>query len=758
MRKIYGIRHHGPGSAKSLKKALQLQKPDLVLIEGPTDANHLIEMIANKDMKTPLAILVYRPDNFEHVSYYPFAEFSPEWQAMLYALQNDISVQFMDLPLSMRWHLEDEKSKEIESKNQEIDEKKDEYDSKEDLEEKVQLENFKVKTDPLNFIAQQAGYEDGERWWDVKIETQKANVEPFEAIKDLMGELRNQLKDEIDEETLLREAFMRKSIRLAEKEGLENIAVVCGAWHAPVLQEFPPKKEDDALLKGIKKVKTDSTWIPWTFERLATQSGYGAGITSPAWYELLFKNKRETLIVKWMTKTAHLFRKEGLDSSPALTIEATRLAQSLANLRGLEIPSIPELLESVQTIFCFGDATPIDLVRDKLIVGNKIGKISEDNPSLPLQQDFEKLCKKFRLKREDFYKEIKLDLRKENDLAKSRFFHRLQMLGINWCSLAHLTGRSKSTFHEDWEIKWMPEHEIRLIEVAAWGNSIEDACLNLLRKSLKEKQDLAQLTSLLQKTILADLPLLLKVIIENLKDKAALYTDILQLMQALPPLVEVSRYGDVRKTETAQVVHVINAIVPRLIIALPNACVNLNEEATDQLFKLLHQVNSNIQLLQNEEFSQDWFQMLEKIAEKENIEAKISGGANRLLFDQNIWEAERVGKQMSLALSLANEAQKTAFWIEGFLHGSGLLLIHNEALWQILDQWVSNLNSETFQELLPLLRRTFANFTPAERSQMGDLAKNKNQGKQNIETNSENLNLENVEKVMPMILKLLGIQ
>ncbi len=40
--RIFGIRHHGPGSAKSLRVALDGFAPDCLLIEGPPEAEPLL--------------------------------------------------------------------------------------------------------------------------------------------------------------------------------------------------------------------------------------------------------------------------------------------------------------------------------------------------------------------------------------------------------------------------------------------------------------------------------------------------------------------------------------------------------------------------------------------------------------------------------------------------------------------------------------------------------------------------------------------
>ena len=109
---IFGIRHHGPGSARSLRKALEKLQPDTILIEGPPDAESLLPLVASPQMQPPVALLIYLPDNPKESVYYPFAVFSPEWQAIQFGLSNNIPVRFMDLPLTHRMAMAGEGDKE----------------------------------------------------------------------------------------------------------------------------------------------------------------------------------------------------------------------------------------------------------------------------------------------------------------------------------------------------------------------------------------------------------------------------------------------------------------------------------------------------------------------------------------------------------------------------------------------------------------------------------------------------------------------
>src|SRR5262245_10083383 len=99
---IFGIRHHGPGSARSLLAALERLDPATVLIEGPPDANDIIAFATSPAMAPPLAILVHGQDDPANASFYPFAIYSPEWQAMRWATAKGRSVRFIDLPAANR--------------------------------------------------------------------------------------------------------------------------------------------------------------------------------------------------------------------------------------------------------------------------------------------------------------------------------------------------------------------------------------------------------------------------------------------------------------------------------------------------------------------------------------------------------------------------------------------------------------------------------------------------------------------------------
>ena len=412
---VLGIRHHGPGSARNVKAFLQQTKPDIILVEGPPEGDELLRWSAHSDLQPPVAILAYRPDEPHRAVFYPFAEFSPEWQAINFGAHNNIPVRFMDLPLIHKFSLEQKEEK------------------KEDNISNYTFSNAEATAerygDPLRYLAEAAGYKDGERWWEAMFEHRINQEGVFDAVHEAMHTLRTEIpeKDEIVEK--YREAYMRKVIRQAEKDGFNNIAVICGAWHAPVLVNMPKQKEDTDLLKGLAKVKVETTWIPWTYDRLTFASGYGAGIQSPGWYDHVWHHPADDGTL-WMAKIARLFRSKEMDTSVAHIIEGVRLAESLASLRGLSKVGLEELNEATLAVLCNGDDILLQLIREELIVSDKIGQVPHEVPKPPLLQDVEKTQKRLRLPAEAGIKELTLDLREALQLERSIFLHRLLLIEI----------------------------------------------------------------------------------------------------------------------------------------------------------------------------------------------------------------------------------------------------------------------------------------------------------------------------------------
>jgi hypothetical protein len=741
---ILGIRHHGCGSARSVKNALDELKPDIVLIEGAPEANEILSLANHEEMLPPVAILIYAPENPQMAVFYPFAEFSPEWQAIQYALANKIPVRFIDLPQSAQLPVAGGTER---------------WSAKTGIEEdqsQIQNPKSKIKDDPLQFAAEAAGFSDGEIWWENLVENRANPAGIFEGILDLMTALREESKktgETEDLRTLRREAFMRQEIRRAGNEGFENAAVVCGAWHAPALSDLSDEKADRELLKNLPKTALEATWIPYTDSRLAFASGYGAGVRSPEFYRQIWENP-QNITTYWLSRVAQLLREQDLDASSASVIEAVRLAESLAAVRGLAGVGLSELFDAVHAVFCFGDDAQLRLVEEKLIVGERMGEVPQKTPTVPLQRDLKAIQKRLRFFPEAIQKPAELDLRKANDLEKSHLLHRLQILGIEWGVPVRAYG--KGTFKENWRVRWQPEFEIKIIEASLFGNSVEEAAANFVREKAANEEGLGELTALVQNVLLADLPAAIEILMKRVQTVASITSDVPQMMDAFVPLADVLRYGNVRKTETSAVEKITDGLLTRICIGLPNACSALNDEAAEKMFGRLAAMNNTIGVLLNEEYSRQWQNALRKLAGQPDLHGLIVGRSVRILFESNKLAAEEIEKGMNLAVTTAVAPDKAVAWIEGFLRGSGLVLLYHETLLNVLNHWVLSLSDEVFIKLLPILRRTFSSFEAPERRKIGEKIKGENNSTERKVEETE-IDATRADKVLPLLEKILGL-
>ncbi|MGW3556673.1 DUF5682 family protein [Streptomyces sp. NPDC000963] len=699
---LLGVRHHGPGSARGVRAALDAERPAAVLIEGPAEADALVELAGDPGMRPPVALLAHAVDDPGRAAFWPMAEFSPEWVAIRWALDRGAAVRFVDLPAAHTLAADP---------------------TWDDGEEAA---GDGARIDPVAELAGTAGYEDAERWWEDVVELRGGGdpAAPFRALAEAMGALREAYGHGDHPRDPVREAYMRLRLREARKEFGDSVAVVCGAWHVPALALRTTVAADRALLKGLPKVRTEATWVPWTHRRLSRRSGYGAGIDAPGWYRHLF-TAPDRPVERWMTEVAGLLRAEDHPVSSAHVIEAVRLAESLAALRGRPRPGLDETTDAVRAVLCDGSDVPLALVRDRLVVGNVLGQVPDGAPAVPLQRDLSRRQRSLRLKPEAEERELALDLRKETDGDRSRLLHRLRLLGVPWGEpVAARTGTG--TFRETWRLRWEPELHVRVAEAGVWGTTVEAAATARATARARDATTLADVTVLVEDCLLAGLTGALPVVMRALADRAALDADVVHLARALPALARSLRYGDVRGTGAAALGEVAAGIAERICVGLPPACAGLGADAAVPLRERIDEVHRALGLLPGATgIRERWAGVLHRIAAHDRVPGLLRGRTARLLLDEERIPDDGAALLMSRALSPGTPPSDAAAWIDGFAGAAadgGLLLVHDGRLRGLVDAWLTSVPAEAFTDVLPLLRRTFSAYEPGVRRTLGELA------------------------------------
>ncbi|MDC0714859.1 DUF5682 family protein [Stigmatella sp. ncwal1] len=727
---VLGVRHHGPGSARSVRAALEKLQPDVVLIEGPPEADAILPWVAREGMKPPVALLIYALEQPSQAVFYPFALFSPEWQALQYAMERALPVRFIDLPQTHQL-------------------------APEFL---IPPDPASPRVDPLGALAQAAGYEDGELWWEHLIEQRRDAEGVFDAVREAMGALREE-EGVLPRREALREAFMRRSLRQAKKEGFQRIAVVCGAWHAPALERQPPAREDDELLRGLPKTKVAATWIPWTYDRLGWRSGYGAGVESPGWYAHLWLTPGRPA-ASWAARIAHLLRGEGLEASSANVIETVRLAEALAALRGLSTVGLGELRDAALSVLCGGDGTILALIHDKLEVGTGLGEVPSEVPSVPLARDLASQQKSLRLPPSSESKLLELDLRKDLDRNRSRLLHRLRLLDIPWGSPEEDTRNTAGTFRETWRLRWDPGMAVNVVEASLFGNTVESAAAGCVVARASEATELGPLTALLEASLLAELSEAIGTVLSHVQALSTRSADVPKLLEAFPALAQAIRYGSVRQTPTAPILAIAEGLFERILIGLPGACTSLDDDAAHQRREQLRAMHAAVALLEGGTRAEDWSNALEGLIQRDAVHGLMRGAALRLRVELGQVKDEALGVLARKALSAAVPPSEAAAWLEGLISGSALVLLHRSELWAALDGWLSSLARDTFIEQLPLVRRAFSGFSVSERRAMAErirhLSTSPRAGQGTAA--SKALDPERVAKVLPVLSLLLGVR
>lgn len=765
---IYGIRHLSPAGAWHLKTLLDRVQPELVLIEGPSDFNDQMAYMAAEGTKPPIAMLAYTKETPIRTVLYPFAEYSPEYEAIRWCFQHNVECKFIDLPsevvLALRDITYNQKEKNNTSNEQEesaASNRKKENTTLKEQEKKV-ISNQKEKNNTSK--KQEESAVSSEQKENTISNQQEENVTSYiyKKLDEYSGENSHEvfweryLEHNIDEnaylygarefgmqlrkltegmendyaETIIREAYMKRQIELnADKK----IVVVTGAYHVAGLQSESEAMTEEEY-KMLPKVESAKTLMPYSYYRLSTLSGYGAGNKAPAYYELLYeglqKKDHAYASYKYLSKIASYQRKYGHMVSSAEVIEAVQLAMSLANLHGGTIPTLQDLKDAAVTCMGHGYFSEISLAVADTEIGTKIGNLPEGISRTSIQEDFYYQLKELRLEK---YKsmtaeELQLDLREKLnvksekaafiDLQRSFFLHRLRILSIHFAELKAVN-QEKATWAEHWVLQWTPEAEIEIVETALKGDTIELATAFLLKERVEHSSSIAEIARVIEDAFFGGMTssmIFATEVLQRLSTEAAAIGEIGKTAKNLSIVVQ---YGSIRKLDSAPLKPILEQLFFRGCLLLSNCCLCDNQAVT-QIIEVINQLNEVA--IANDFLNQEqWIQVLEEIAKRDDLNTKASGYAMAILLERSKISTEQLAIEVQRRLSKGIPADLGACWFEGLSMKNRYALIARISLWKELSDYLDSLDNEEFKRALVFLRRAFADFTAKEKN---DIAEN----------------------------------
>ncbi|WP_405174308.1 DUF5682 family protein [Paenibacillus sp. FSL H8-0261] len=729
---IFGVRHLSPGGAQHLLSFLHEIEPTAVLIEGPSDATPEIRHVINMTTKPPIAILAFTEEVPVRTALWPLALYSPEYQAMRWAEQQGAYTAFIDLPSSVVIALQD-----IRTKSRDSVEQSDESEVNNTVEKAAEEASL------YDRVAELAGELDYDMYWERNFEHNTNKGAYQEAIISFSSQMRqiseeNERHNNIVEyaHNTIREAYMRRQIQdtIAAGHQPNKIVVVCGAYHAAALVDLASGMSDEEI-DALPSLNSKLTLMPYTYYKLSSLSGYGAGNLAPHYYQMMWERMMngslEDLPNHYLSTVARYLRNTGTHRSTAEIIEAVRLAESLAALHGGSAPTLRDLRDAALTLLGRGELSVIAEALARTDIGTAIGELAEGISQTPIQDDLNRQLKRLKLEK---YKtpvanDLELDLRENRrvsseeaaylDLNRSFLFQRLRLLGIDLVNI-RASGQTGATWAEHWVMKWSPEVEIQVVESTLLGETIEIASAYVLQQKLDGSSTIAEASALIRTAYECGMIHQMEAGRQTLQRLAVDTRDVVQIAASIHELSLLIQYGDVRRIDTKPLIPLLEQLFRRACLFLLDAS-QCNDEASGEMLKAMNILNQAA-IAHSEELDELlWIQELKHLSERDDCNPRLSGVACSILLERNAMTAQQCSEEVSRRLSPGIPAELGAGWFEGMSMRNRYVLLSRLSLWEQLNEYINSLDDEEFVRALVFLRRAFSTFERREKTMIAEL-------------------------------------
>lgn len=737
---IFPVRHHSPGCAWQIRRLVARTPPCAVLVEGPRSFTPLLPLLTHAEARMPLAIYTYavrkasgeEPER-RRAAYYPFCDYSPELVALREAQQRGIPARFIDLDFTEQCAVERPVHDEADS---------------------LLEEHHYQRSRRLQALAQQLGCRDQEELWEHLFEVPALTREPAAHIADIAAWCQLARLDSREEElaadgTLQREAEMAWHIgeALAQRQaGQGPVLAVMGGFHAVVMPRLlaDPPQRPQIRVGGIGDEA--SALIRYSFERLDRLNGYAAGMTSPAWQQLVWEQalRRERAGLDPSPRLRHeaalglLFDIAGVLRErhklplplpmPALAAAYEQMLR-LAALRRRAAPVRDDALDAVTSCFIKGDADAdgalVRAVARRAFTGEALGRVPPGASTPPLVKDFLFRARKQRLKIDDSEpRRAALDLyRRPEHRVSSRLFHGLVLLGIPFAVRSagpdFVNGLGLDRLQEHWEYSHSVATEAALVEASVYGVTVPLAVasrygtqLDQLEAQGRGNDARAASAALVQACVLGlhdHLPRVLGVLRQAVGADPA-FDAVASASGSLGLLWESREPLEARDI----------AELPLLLRAAYERAIYLGRElrgAPDDGAPVVRALARLRELLASAagralDASLYWA-MVESLRLGHDM-ALIRGAAAGLLYSAGRLDEAALGQALDGHLNGISQPREAVAFLRGLLQTAREAAWQQPALLQVLDRLLRQWNEEDFVASLPELRLAFAELTPKE--------------------------------------------
>jgi hypothetical protein len=723
---LFPVRHHSPVCSYQLIRTMELYRPDIVLIEGPSDACGLIPVLTHEETRLPVAIYYFYKDRKKLVNedgedykcYYPFLYSSPEYNALAEAKKLGIKAMFIDLPYSEIMINTAEQSGLRRSGRQN-------YADDTRLTQGEMYRALCDKTSVRSF----------DEFWEKYFEIGGLTLTPEEFLRQMHTYccLTRENSDPAGSETdgtLIRERFMASRI-IEEMKTNKRVLVVTGGFHSPGLLKLirsgnaaPPKLHSiPADLRGAYPAA-------YSYESADALHGYASGMEHPYFYDSVFRRiiahgspegAYDEVTLDFLMQTARECADKDLPAAMPDVTAALSLMKGLAALRGVRECGMYELSDGITSTFIKGEKTvsssmPLDIL-SRIAVGNKIGHIGDKSHVPPLIADFEKQCAAFRLKTDNtFAQTVECGLfTSARGLALSRFLHRCRYLGTGFCHVirgaALRENRDRSRVREEWSYQRRPSVDAALTDHTADGYTIEEACLTVVRRTLDNEKYCSRAAQTAVDCFVMGIGIdnEQQIMSDIIAADGDLFSvgDGMRFFEMLYHLCEVYGYEG-RSAGT-----LIELCFSKLISSLP-LMAGLPSDRADACIRIMkHMLELTDTLLR--ERAGELESALRLIISAPQKQPAVFGAAIGLLcsFDSSM----RITAEQVLRGFLCGSPEvmkQGAEYLKGLFSAARDIMFGDNDFLRMTDELITGMGYDDFIEVLPQLRLAFGYFTPQE--------------------------------------------
>ncbi|WP_433587760.1 DUF5682 family protein [Providencia alcalifaciens] len=761
------IRHHSPACAYSVLALIEQVKPDYVLIEGPDSFNPLIAGLLDGDTRPPVAIMGQtavkgapeqcdESDAVTKSAYFPFCEYSPEWQALRIGQQHQAQLRFIDLP----WTAQVECDHESENPHHSL-----------------QRERYLAHSLFIAQLAKKCGCRDHDELWEHLFE-----LRPLASVANWSGFFRDSFvwcalaRLDYEPEVLVsegstqREAHMQAHIQtIKAAEPNAKIVVVTGGFHTLALieglgktadQQFELSTEQQKQFTAQQKLaERDSAWlIRYSFDRLDALNGYASGMPSPAFYQKVWEGLlteradqseqkiaataayRNQLGIQFLAYVAEVLREKQFDAAPGFLSVKLAAEQSLrlAAFRGHTGAGRYDLLDGLQSAFIKGS---LDESQDELwqqiktcFSGFTLGQIPKGTLSPPLVSETYSLAKAFRFKLDDtLAKTSRLDVyRNKQHRLRSRFLHLLTFLEIHFAKPISgpnfLSGNQMDLLFEEWQYAWTPNVEGELIALSEKGTQLKSIALNkilAMEKQLEEqgvsRSSQSAVTLLMQAALIGlhqRIPTLF-MLLDSYIQQDNKFESLVACGHKLVHLWRGRGFFDL--AEDSGIKERINRVVQQIFFCLDQVSQG-DEQQQEHYFDALLSCRELItfipEISPETNYSAEFYAQLNWLDGRLNHTPLIKGAVDAIRYLGGKIDESVLINEIQRTFSLGSDPELAIGYFIGIMRTAPELVVRLPLLIEQLNELLNGWDDARFIQVLPDLRFAFSQLTPKQNAQM----------------------------------------